>query len=137
MNQDKERIWKLLEEGKITAEEAEDLLYAASSYGGDGCCGDKKEKSKPWYHILLGTFVLMLAIATGAVLLYCLFFYLPFHLPIEKMAIVYGLLAIIVLCITLGWVVMMNVGRKFVSAKFKGTKEDEERKNSLTKKAAE
>jgi len=127
------QVLELLKEGKINAEEAHKLIEDALD-----------EEQVGWLNKLLFAFVpMILAIGIGAGLLYCLFFYLPFRLPFEKLALIYGLLAILVLGAVLAWSILMGVGKAAINRKFKvsngdkkvefgGPKEKEEPKQDET-----
>lgn len=109
LSEEKGRILKMVEDGKISGEEARKLI---------GRLIEEKVESGvlKWSSMILFAFLpMILAIGAGLGVLYCLFFYLPFQLPFEKMAIVYGLVAIIILALTLVCVAGIGVGRKAVS----------------------
>jgi len=118
MSEEKMKILEMLQAGKINAEEAHKLMEDLNK--NEVCApGGMKVKMKMhnedsprgffgWlFKLIFG----LLAFGIGGGLLFCLFYYLPFHLPADKLMIIYGVIGIAVLAVTLIAVYAIGVGR--------------------------
>jgi hypothetical protein len=132
MSEERIKILEMLKEGKIDAEEAHELLEDVSELkevcSPDGAKVKVKihDKHAPrgffgWvFKLIFG----LLAFAIGAGVLFCLLYYLPFHLPAEKLLIIYGVIGIAVLAVTLIAVYAIGVGRLAVKKGIRSSKGD-------------
>ncbi|MEK7449005.1 MAG: hypothetical protein AAB019_05915 [Planctomycetota bacterium] len=127
MNEERMKILEILKEGKITVEEAQELLEGLREkevdvVGGDGAHvkvrGHLKDKGAPkgffyWlFNKTLFSFIpMVLGFGLGAGVLFCLLYYLPFHLAADKLLIIYGILGVLALCATLIAISAIGIGR--------------------------
>lgn len=125
MSEEAMKILELLKEGKIDAEDAQDLLEKLTEKGSHGIKigtdikidgGENENAPKGFLYWLFKKFfftfipmILGLGLAGGV--LYCLLYYLPFHLATDKLLIIYGVIGIIVLCGSLIAISAIGVGR--------------------------
>ena len=127
MSEETMKILEMLKEGKISAGEAEDLLDKVAEHGdevvkidGDKQVRVKSGKDKPkgflgWINKILFAFIpMLLGLGLAGFFIYGVFYYLPMHAP-QTLLWVFGLVAIIILCITLICIAAIGVGRKAVS----------------------
>lgn len=95
----RERIFKLVEEGKISAKDATGMLAVA---GG----------RYPGRHgILFGFIPMLFGFILGGGLLFTIFIYLPLHVDFKVLGIVYGFLAVVALAFALVAVAAIGIGR--------------------------
>jgi len=93
--------------------------------------GYKKDKKAPkgffyWlFNTILSSFIpMVLAFGVGAGVLFCLLYYLPFHLTADKLLIVYGIIGVLALCITLIAISALGIGRLAVKRGIKSSDGD-------------
>ncbi|MFH1230399.1 MAG: hypothetical protein V1709_02765 [Planctomycetota bacterium] len=128
MSEETMKILDMLKEGKITAEEAHRLLGDLEQQGdsveiaGGTARIIKSVKDKPkgfgsWINKLLFAFIpMILGLGLVGFFIYGVFYYLPVHAP-QAMLLVFGLIAVIILCITLICIAGIGIARKALSKK--------------------
>lgn len=132
MSEETMKILEMLKEGKISADEAKDLLDKVAGDGdavvemGNAKYGQhmkvKSSKDKPkgflwWINKFFFAFIpMILGLGLVGFFIYGIFYYLPVHAP-QAMLLVFGIVAIIILCITLICIAGIGIARKALSKK--------------------
>lgn len=90
---EKERIYKMVEDGKITVEEARRLWEDVGEGGLGGITGF-------FVKFVLGALAILGFVGVCGLVFYGLIFYAPANFSFEKLAVIYGLFGVIILALT-------------------------------------
>ena len=102
------KVLQMMEEGKIDTEKGTALIALLEGKDVIGGAGGVIREHGSRRHHLAGVLLALLFLAT---FLYYLLFYLPVHAAWETIALVYGLMALIILCVTLVAATALGIGR--------------------------